>query len=105
MWETSDRGHRSWMRTGTPSICQAIFQGVEGAEWETMYSDHKELHKAAKGKKSGDVKKAKALWSSKEARDKGRDCYDLGSVQQIRARSQVRLDALERTEHNCGLAQ
>ena len=60
---------------------------------------------------------AKALWSLKEARDKGKDFYDLGSVHQIR--SEVRLDlqathlksptaalanALERTEQKCGMA-
>ena len=29
--DTTDVG-----RTRTPAICQAIFQGVEGSEWETM---------------------------------------------------------------------
>ena len=96
------------------AIFQAIFQGVEGPEWETIYYKCGELRKAAKCKKSGEHKKTKALWSLKEAKDKGIDCFDLGSVQKIQTRSQVRLDlcairlksptaalanALERTEH------
>ena len=36
------------------TICQAIFQGVEGARWETMYYKFVELHKAAKCNKSGE---------------------------------------------------
>ena len=37
-------------------------------------------------------KKAKALASSEEAKDKGINFYDLGSVQKIQTRSQVRWD-------------
>ena len=41
---------------------------------------------------SGENKKAKALWSLKETKDKGTDFYDLDSVQKIQTGSQVRLD-------------
>ena len=51
------------------AIFQAIFQGVEGAEWETMYYKYKELHQAVKCEKSGENETAKALWSLKEAKD------------------------------------
>ena len=62
------------------AICQAIFQGVE-------------LHKAVKCQKSGEHKKVKALWASKEAKDNGIDCFhDLGSVQKIQTRPQATLD-------------
>ena len=47
---------------------------------------------AVKCKKSGDHKKVKALWSLKDAKDKGVDFFDLGSVQKIQTRPQVRLD-------------
>ena len=102
------------------AICQAIFQGVEGSEWETMYYKYKELHQAVQCKTSGENKKAKAVWSLKEAKDKGIDFYDLGSVQKIQTGSQVRLDlwatqlktsgaavagAPKRTEHKCGSAR
>ena len=33
------------------AICQAIFQGVEGSQWETVFYKYVELHKAAKFKK------------------------------------------------------
>ena len=96
------------------ATCQAIFQGVEGAEWETVYYKYMELDQAVKCRKSGEHKKAKALWSFTEAKDKRIDGYDRGSVQRIQTRSHVRLDlwavhlksptaalanALERTEH------
>ena len=45
-----------------------------------------ELHKEVKCKKSGENEKAKALWSLREAKDKGIDFYDLGSVKQIQTR-------------------
>ena len=63
---------------------------------------------------------AQALWSLKEAKDKGKDCNDLGSMQKIQTRSQIRLDlraihlksptasladALERTEQKSALAR
>ena len=102
------------------AICQAIFQGVEGSEWETMYYKYKELHQAVQCETSGENKKAKALWSLKETKDKRTDFYDLDSVQKIQTGSQVRLDlwaiqlksptaavasAPKRTEQKCGSAR
>ena len=73
-----------------------------------------------KCKKSGEKKKAKALWSFTEAEDEGTDFYDLGVVQKIQTRPKVKLDlwaihlrrptaaladALERTEQKCGPTQ
>ena len=75
---------------------------------------------AVKCKKSVENEKANALWSLKEAKDKGIDFYDLGSVQKSQTRPHVRLDlwaihlwsppaaladALKRTERRCGPAQ
>ena len=54
-------------------ICRAIFQGVEGSEWETVYYNCKELHKVGRCEKSGENKRTKALWSLKEAKDNGTD--------------------------------
>ena len=73
------------------SICQVIFHGVEGSEWENMCCTCVVLHKAVKCKTSRESKKARALWALAEAKDKGKDVYDLGSVQKIQTRSQVRL--------------
>ena len=68
--QLKDGGSKKW--TGS-HICQAIFQGVGGSEWETMYCKYVELHKAVKCKNSEENKKAKALWSLKEAIYKGID--------------------------------
>ena len=64
---------------GLARKCQAIFEGVEGSEWEAMYYKKKELQQAVKFKKSEENKNAKALWALKEAKDKGVAFYALGS--------------------------
>ena len=69
-----------------------FFQGVEGPERETMCHSYNKLHKAVTCQKSGEHKKAKGLWSLKEANDNGVDFYDLGSVQKIQTRSLARLE-------------
>ena len=51
---------------------------------KTMYCNYKESHQAFKCKTYGGNKEAKAPWSLKEAKDKGTDFYDLGSVQKIK---------------------
>ena len=40
------------------AICQAIYQGIEGQEWEAMCYHYKELHQAVRTKKPGDNQKA-----------------------------------------------
>ena len=74
-------------------MSQAIFQGVEGSEWETMHHKYKELHQAVQCNNSAEDKMAKARWTLKEAQDNGIHTkkYELGSVQPIPTRSQVRL--------------
>ena len=57
----------------------------------TCYN-YKELHKAVTCEKSGENEKAKALWTLKEAKDKGIGFHDLGSAQKTQTRFQVRLD-------------
>ena len=59
------------------AICQAVFQGVDGSEWDT----HNEPHQAVNCKTSGENKKAKALWALKDAKGQRNSFfYDLGSV-------------------------
>ena len=53
------------------ATCQAIYKGVEGPEWKVMYIKYVEMHKAVNIKKPGGNKKAKTLWTLKEAKDKG----------------------------------
>ena len=35
------------------AFCQAIYQEIEGQEWEAMYYHHKELHQAVRTQKKG----------------------------------------------------
>ena len=77
MWEIK-RWEPPLVDEGWHAFCQAIFQGVEGPEWEAMYGQYKDLHQAMKSKKSGENKKAKVLWTLKEAKDGGVDFYDAG---------------------------
>ena len=43
------------------NMCQAIYQGIEGPEWEAVYYHCKDLHQAVKTKKLGDDKKGWSL--------------------------------------------
>ena len=49
------------------ALCQAIYQGIEGQEWETMYH-YKDLQPAVGTKKPGENQKARALWAMKAAK-------------------------------------
>ena len=51
-----------------------------------MYYNYKELHQAVKCKKSGENRKAKALRSLREAKDKGTYVYDMSSEEKIQTR-------------------
>ena len=81
-WETKNGDHRSWRRTGTPSawLFTRASRERNGKPCTTRYV---ELHEAVKWKNLVKNKKAKALCSLKEAKDKGTDFYDLGSAQKI----------------------
>ena len=57
-----------------------------------MYHQYKELHQAVKSKKSNEIKKAKVRWASKEAKDKGRDFYDVDHAKNIQTLYEVRVD-------------
>ena len=46
------------------AFCQAIYNGIEGSEWEELYFHYREMSRAA-------GQKAKALWIMKAARDTG----------------------------------
>ena len=47
MWEKYDGSHHSpLVDEDWHAICQALFQGVEGPEWEAMYHQDKDLHEA-----------------------------------------------------------
>ena len=122
--DTTEVGDSRW---GPPlvdedwhAICQAIFQGVEGSGWEIVCHNCKELHKAVKCKKSRENKKARALWSLKDAKRQRNRFLRSWQCAEDYTRSQVRLDlwaihlksptaaladALRRTEDGAAMAQ
>ena len=66
--DTTNVGDKRWKSPHVDenwhATCQAIFQGVEGSDWETMYYNWK-LPEAVKCKKSAENRKVMALWSLK----------------------------------------
>ena len=64
--DTTDVGDSRWVPPLVDedwhAICQAVFQGVDGSEWEAMCNTHKELHQAVHCETSRENKKARALW-------------------------------------------
>ena len=55
------------------AFCQAIYEGIEGKEWEELYSHHREMSNAAGAEKPSESQKAKALWTMKAAKDRRRN--------------------------------
>ena len=58
------------------AFCQAIYKGIEGSEWEEMYSPQRDMSKAARAKKPSKSQKAEALWAIKAAKDREKEFYD-----------------------------
>ena len=52
------------------AFCQAIYEGIEGREWEELYFQCRDIGKAAGAKKPSESQKAKALWAMKAAKDR-----------------------------------
>ena len=55
------------------AFCQALYKGIEGEDWEEVYSSYKEISRAVAVKKPQEAQKAKALWKMKAAKDAGED--------------------------------
>ena len=41
------------------AVCQAMYTGAEGQEWEAMFYQYKELHQVVESMNSGENKKAR----------------------------------------------
>ena len=52
------------------AFCQAMYQGIEGQEWEATHHHHKGLHQVVGTTKLGDNQKARALWTMKAAKNR-----------------------------------
>ena len=71
------------------AVCQAIFQGVEGSQWETMFCKYVDLHKAANCQKILRNQEGHgALVFGRRKRQRHR----LSTIWAVCRRSQVRLD-------------
>ena len=93
--DTSNVGDKKWRPPQVDSdwhaFCQAIFQGIEGSEWEAMYYQYKDVHQAVKSNKSNDNKKANVLWDMEEAKDRGTNNCDTNPKKK-KTRAQIRLN-------------
>ena len=66
---------------------QAIYKGVQGADWENSYYKYVDVHEAVNREKLGISEKAKALWSMRDAKANGEACHDPRSERQIEGRT------------------
>ena len=101
------------------AICQDVYKGVEGPEWENLNYKFVEMNKAVNLEKRGVNKKPRALWSITYAKASGEAYYDQSCERRIENRASVRhalweahmssptaaMEALRRTEEVAGRAQ
>ena len=84
MRETADGG-RSWSRTGTPSA-GPFSRRSRDQNGRPCITISRSCTKRSNVRNLEKTRRPKALWSLKQAKDKGIDFYDLGSVQKIQTR-------------------
>ena len=73
------------------ALCQALYKGIEGTDWEEMYLSCKEMSRAVGVKKPQEAQKAKALWEMKAAKDAGEEYCDPTREDNIQGRHETRL--------------
>ena len=76
-------------------FCQATSEGIERSEWEELYEHFKEMSGAAGVRKPNVSQKAKALWKTKAARDRGEEFYDPERKDNSLGRNKTRLELWE----------
>ena len=72
------------------AVCQAIYRGVEGTEWEHLCYKFVEMNKAVDVRSQGGICRAKMIWKVRDAKARGDAHYDQNSVYKIENRSEVR---------------
>ena len=97
-----DVSHIEQERWGPPlvdagwcAVCQALYKGIEGKDWEEMYDPNKAMSKALGVKKPQEAHKAKALWVTRAAKDRKEEFYDPARKFHILGRNTTRLDLWE----------
>ena len=94
-----DTTHVEAMRWGFPLVdadwyafCQAIYQGIEGQTWETLFHYHcKDLHQAVGTKKLEENQNARAPRARKAVEDREEQLHDPVHRKDIQGRTQTRL--------------
>ena len=61
---------------GWYAVCQALYIGTEGEDWEEMYDSYKVMSRALGVKNPQEAQKAKALRAMKAAKDRKEEFYD-----------------------------
>ena len=77
------------------ALCQAIYTGIEGKEWEELYCHYRDMSKATGAKKPNESEQAKALWAMKADWDRGEESYDPARKEHILGKKKKRLDLWE----------
>ena len=97
-----DTEHIEFERWGPPlvdadwhALCQSIYKGIEGKEWEEVCCHHREVSKATGAAKPSGSEKAKALQAMKGAWDRGADYYDPARKEDFLGGRKTRLDLWE----------
>ena len=77
-------------------LCQAIYKGIEGDEWEELYLSLQRVEtRRQEPKKPSESEKAKALWAVKAARDGSEEFCDPARKEDIQGRTKTRLGLWE----------
>ena len=74
------------------AFCQALYEGIEGEDWEEMRDSHKEMSRAVGVKKPQEAQKAKALWAMKAAKDRKEEFYNPTREEDNSRRNKTRLE-------------
>ena len=72
------------------AICQAIYNGVEGAEWEILFCRFVEMNKEVNVHHPSGSSRARTFWKIRGAKVRGDANYDQTSEQRIVNREAVR---------------
>ena len=57
------------------AFCQAIYEGIEGSNWEELYEHYEEVSGEAGVRKPNETQNAGAFWKMKAAKDSGEDFH------------------------------
>ena len=85
---TTNVGDRGWepplVDEDLQAICQVIYKGVEGAEWENLYHKFVEMKEGSRNvRHHSRSSRAKTLWKIRDAKERGDEYHDQTSEQKI----------------------